>query len=143
MKEFVLSQKTPFLYILRMVLAETCIILLLNSVNTPFLKEIIYLSLILLILLSVYAVFYCKSVKVLLYGEVIVIKKGILIRREHVLPLKKQVYTLSLQTPLAKFLGVTAISFKAVRKTVFIPELDSFDAQRLLSLILQGDKNEI
>lgn len=143
MKEFVLSQKTPFLYILRMFLAEVCVIVLLNLVNTPFLKEILFLSLFLLVSLSVYAVFYCKSVKVLLYGEAIVIKKGILIRREHVLPLRKQVYTLSLQTPLAKLLRLKAISFKAARKTVFLPELDSFDAQRLLSLILQGDKNEI
>ena len=143
MKEFVLSQKTPFLYILRMFLAEACVVILLILVNVSFLKEIIYLSLFLLVLLSVYAVFYFKSVKVLVLRDTIVIKKGILIRREHVLPFKKQVYTLSVQTPLAKLLRLKAISFKAVRKTVFLPELDVGEAQRLLKVILQGDENEI
>lgn len=143
MKEFVLSQKTPFLYILRMIFAEACAIMLLNLVNAPFLKEIFCVLLFLLVLISVYTAFYCKSVRILVFRDVIVIKKGILIRREHVLPFKKQVYTLSVQTPLAKLLRLKAISFKAVRKTVFLPELDVGEAQRLLKVILQGDENEI
>lgn len=143
MKEFVLSRKTPFIYIIRLTGVTVALIVLLNLVIPTFLTQLVLFITSLFVLISAYLPFYFKSIKIVIARDVIIIKKGIFIRREHVLPFKKLVYTVSFATPFASFFGVKAICFKAVRKTVFLPEIDKTQAKKLLSLILEGAENEI
>ena len=55
------------------------------------------------------------------------------------MPFSRLIYSQTLNTPLSKPFGVTAITLKAARSFIFVPELSDNDAKELLTILVKGD----
>ena len=89
-----------------------------------------------------YLPFYIGSYQIICSGEGVVIKRGVIIKTTHIMPYSKLIYTQTFTTPVAKLLGLTAVSLKAARAVVFIPEMRLSDAKHFLAFLSSGDKDE-
>ncbi len=78
---------------------------------------------------------YFKSYDIRFPDGAIVIRRGVFIRTTHIMPFSKLVYVQSISTPLSKYMGLAAISLKAARSSVIIPELTTADVELFLSSV--------
>lgn len=85
-----------------------------------------------------YIPFFIKSYEIICSGDAVVIKRGVLIKTTHIMPYSKLIYTQTYTTPVAKLLGLTALSLKAARSMIVIPEMKLSDAKQLLTLLSDG-----
>ena len=84
-------------------------------------------ALILAVFLFCYLPRYFKSYEILFPKGAIVINRGVFIKTTHIMPFSRLVYAQSFATPLAKKMGLAALTLKAARSTVIIPEFDAKD----------------
>ena len=82
---------------------------------------------ILVLLLFWYLPRYFKSYEFLFPKGAVVINRGVFIKTTHIMPFSRLVYAQSFATPLAKKMGLAALTLKAARSTVIIPEFDAKD----------------
>ena len=82
---------------------------------------------ILVFLLFWYLPRYFKSYEILFPKGAVVINRGVFIKTTHIMPFCRLVYAQSFATPLAKKMGLAALTLKAARSTVIIPEFDAKD----------------
>ena len=82
---------------------------------------------ILVFLLFWYLPRYFKSYEILFPKGAVVINRGVFIKTPHIMPFSRLVYAQSFATPLAKKMGLAALTLKAARSTVIIPEFDAID----------------
>ena len=82
---------------------------------------------ILVLLLFWYLPRYFKSYEILFPKGAVVINRGVFIKTTHIMPFSRLVYAQSFATPLAKKMGLAALTLKAARSTVIIPEFDAKD----------------
>lgn len=82
---------------------------------------------ILVFLLFWYLPCYFKSYEILFPKGAVVINRGVFIKTTHIMPFSRLVYAQSFATPLAKKMGLAALTLKAARSTVIIPEFDAKD----------------
>ena len=82
---------------------------------------------ILVFLLFWYLPRYFKSYEILFPKGAVVINRGVFIKTTHIMPFSRLVYAQSFATPLAKKMGLAALTLKAARSTVIIPEFDAKD----------------
>ena len=68
-----------------------------------------------------------------------VITRGAIIKPTHIMPYSKLIYTQTFTTPLAKILGLKALSLKAARSRILVPELPEADAEILLKILAEGE----
>lgn len=81
---------------------------------------------------------YIRNYRIKLIGEAVIIENGVFIKTTHIMPYSRMIYTKSFTTPLAKAMGLTAISLKAARSSIIMPEILVSDAVLLLKLLSQG-----
>lgn len=67
--------------------------------------------------------------------ESVVIKRGVVIKTTHIMPFSRLIYTQTFTTPIAKLLGLTAVSLKAARSTLIIPEMSLEDAKQMIETV--------
>ncbi len=84
-------------------------------------------AVILVFLLFWYLPRYFKSYEILFPKGAVVINRGVFIKTTHIMPFSRLVYAQSFATPLAKKMGLAALTLKAARSTVIIPEFDAKD----------------
>lgn len=94
----------------------------------------------LLLLLTLTAVFwyipaYFKSYEISFPAGAIVIKSGVFIKTTHIMPFSRMVYLQTFSTPLAKAVGLTALSLKAARARVTVPELLSDEVMLFVNAV--------
>ena len=82
---------------------------------------------ILVLLIFWYLPRYFKSYEILFPKGAVVINRGVFIKTTHIMPFSRLVYAQSFATTLAKKLGLAALTLKAARSTVIIPEFDAKD----------------
>lgn len=70
----------------------------------------------------------------------IVIKSGVFIRTTHIMPFSRLVYLQTYSTPLAKAMGLTALSLKAARARVIVPELYSDEVKLFVDAVSAEEK---
>ena len=145
MKEYRLPKKTVVLWQLR--LTVLCAVLLALVSLTLFLSKwmIILLSTLFLVFILFIAVFvplHIKSYKIEVSRETVVINRGVIIRVNHILPFPRFIYAEQITSPIAKAMGVSALSLKVARGFILIPEMSKEDAEDIISAI-SGEKNEI
>lgn len=81
---------------------------------------------------------YIRNYRIKLIGEAVIIENGVFIKTTHIMPYSRMIYTKSFTTPIAKAMGLTAISLKAARSSIIMPEILVSDAVFLLKLLSQG-----
>ena len=85
---------------------------------------------------------FIRDFSIKIMGDSVVINKGVFIKTTHIMPYARLIYTEIYISPIAKSFGLTAVSLKAVRSRVFIPEMINSDVREILALISKGDTLE-
>lgn len=85
---------------------------------------------------------FVRNYQIIASDESVVIKCGVVIKTTHIMPFSRLIYTQTFTTPVAKLLGLTALSLKAARSTLVIPEISLSDAKLLLEGLSQGGNDE-
>jgi membrane protein YdbS with pleckstrin-like domain len=83
---------------------------------------------------------FLRSYKIRLSKDGVIIRRGVIIKNTHILPFSRLIYTQTLVTPLAKLLKLKAITLKAARSTIVVPEMSAEDVDSLLALLANGDE---
>ena len=145
MKENTLPKKTTWLWILRILLV-TFILVALCLYFTPlfsFLKiAAIVIGILGLIASFVYLPLFFKTYKIILSNDVVIVKFGIFIKAEHIMPYKRMIYAQSFETPLARVLGVAAVRLKAARSYLLVAEIEKESAKAIIDFLAEGELHE-
>lgn len=83
-----------------------------------------------------------KNCRCRVVNNSVILEIGLFIRKIHIFPLMRLIYTQTLKTPLSSLLGLMGISLKAARNRIYIPELSLPDAERLLAALKGSDDNK-
>ncbi len=146
-KEYILPKKTLLLWQIRMVFFGIILFLL-----ALFLKSLIFYPILILkiftiadivftlLVTTIYIPFLFKTCKVMVINKGVVVERGIVFKNTHILPFSKLIYAQTYRSPIALKFGLTAVTLKAARSRVFIPELLDGDARDFVHLISE-EKN--
>jgi len=83
---------------------------------------------------------YIKGYKIRLVSDSVIIESGVIVKSTHIMPYSRLIYTQSFTSPLAKKFGLTAISLKAARSLIFVPEIEKNDAQLIMRMLSEGEE---
>lgn len=102
----------------------------------------IIFSLFCLALIFWYLPRYISSYNISLIEGAVVIKSGVIVKSTQIMPHSKMIYTQTFTSPLANKMNITALSLKAARSRIFIPEMLKEDADALLNALSGEIENE-
>ena len=143
MKEFKLPRKTLFLWQIRTVLLWMFLSLFCWFCAFSM-KLFLILICVLTVLLAFTTLFYLpqfyKLCKIKFVKGGIIVETGVFIRNCHILPFSRLIYTQTIVSPLARVLNLSAITLKAARSRIYIPEIDNSDLETLLNLLTKGEE---
>lgn len=77
--------------------------------------------------------------KIRFINESVVLEVGVIFRNTHILPFSRLIYCQTTVSPLARVFGLAAVSLKAARSLLIIPEMKKEDAEKLVRRI-EGKK---
>ncbi len=142
MKEYNLPRKTLLLWQIRafaigVILLSVCAYF--SFTLKPFAITAVVLGVIFALVVFWYLPKFFKTCKIQFINGSVVIKRGVFIKNTHILPFSRLIYTQTLVTPIAKLFSLTALTLKAARSYVFIPEMNEEDAKELLEAISRGE----
>lgn len=69
----------------------------------------------------------------------VVIESGVVIKTTHIMPFSKMIYAETITSPLAKLMGIKALSLKAARSRILIPELPENEVVKFVTAIAEGE----
>ena len=145
LKENTLPKRTTWLWILR-ILFVTFLLVALCLYFTPlfsFLKiAAIVIGVLGLITSFVYLPFFFKTYKIILSNDAVIVKFGILIKIEHIMPYKRMIYAQSFETPLSRVLGIAAVRLKAARSYLLVAEIEKESARAIIDFLAEGELHE-
>ncbi len=138
MKENLLPKRTALLWQIRIGGAGLIPIIALCAFAfiTPWLLlAAAVLTVLLAVFLFWYLPRYFKSYEILFPKGAVVINRGVFIKTTHIMPFSRLVYAQSFATPLAKRMGLSALSLKAARSSIIIPELNAEDVDYYIDFL--------
>ena len=94
---------------------------------------------VLLIFVLWYIPAYFASYEILFPKGAIIINRGIFIRTTHIMPFSRLIYVQSYSTPLAHSMGLAALSLRAARSSVIIPELPVSDVELFIKSVTKEE----
>lgn len=138
LKENLLPKRTAFLWQIRIGGAGFILIIVLCGFS--FLTGWLFLAAavltaLLAVLLFWYLPRYFKSYEILFPKGAVVINRGVFIKTTHIMPFSRLVYAQSFATPLAKRMGLAALTLKAARSRIIIPELNASDVNYFIDFL--------
>lgn len=140
-----LSKKTLLLWRLRCVIVFTIIIAVLLFFS--FLSPLLLIPAAITAIFGIFIIFvflplYFKSYSITVDNNAVIVKRGIIIKAIHILPFPRLVFARGFSTPLASRLGLMGVTLKAARGILIIPEMNSYDAEKLIEGLSGGYDNE-
>ncbi len=142
MREFKPHKKTLLLWQIRIAL----IWITLSAVCNIFLGEAEFFPAIISIISALFVVIdflylpkYFSVCKIKCLKQAVVVEKGVIFKYCHILPFSRLIFSQTINTPLSKAFGLTALTLKAARSYVFIPELKQSEANEILEILVKGD----
>lgn len=142
MREYKPPKKTLWLWQIRIAL----IWLTLSAVCDIFFGEAAFfpavisiLSALLVVLDFLYLPKYFSLCKIKCLKQAVVVEKGVFFKYCHILPFSRLIFSQTINTPLSKAFCLTALTLKAARSYVFIPELKQSEAREVLEILIKGD----
>ena len=142
MKQYLLPPKTLFLWQCRAALAWFVLILF-ASFFTFSLKTFLITTTVITVILSVVTFWYLPKYfslcKIKVLKGAVIVESGVIIRTCHILPYSRLIYTQTIVTPLSRFFGLSAVTLKAARSRVYIPEMRTEDMKNFVSQLTKGD----
>lgn len=138
MKENLLPKRTALLWQIRIGGAGLILVIALcafSFLSRWLLLAAAILTALLAVLLLWYLPRYFKSYEILFPKGAIVINRGVFIKTTHIMPFSRLVYAQSFATPLAKKMGLAALTLKAARSSIIIPELNAADVNYFIDFL--------
>lgn len=143
MKENLLPKRTALLWQIRIGGAGLILIIALCAfafITRWLLLAAAVLTALLAVFLFWYLPRYFKSYEILFPKGAVVINRGVFIKTTHIMPFSRLVYAQSFATPLAKRMGLSALSLKAARSSIIIPELNAEDVDYYIDFLAKEDE---
>lgn len=142
MREFRTPKKTLWLWQIRialiwLILATICNIFFGEAAFFPAIISI--LSALFIVIDFLYLPKYFSLCKIKCLKQAVVVEKGVIFKYCHILPFSRLIFTQTINTPLSKAFKLTALTLKAARSFVFIPELSENEAREFLDILVKGD----
>ena len=142
MKTNALPEKTVTLWQIRLTIIAV--------IPVAVLASLCFLTLWLLLAAAVTAAVFCvlilwyipallHSYEILFPSGAIVIKCGVFLKTTHIMPFSRMVCANSLATPLARKMRLSALTLKAARSRIIIPELDQKDVSYFIDYLTRED----
>lgn len=85
-----------------------------------------------IILIFAYIPSYFKAYSIELSENALIIKSGVLLKTERIMPEPRMLYTESYHTPLSKAFGLSGLMLRASRAATFCAELRATDTNEIL-----------
>ena len=145
LKENTLPKKTTLLWQIRIIIITFILVAacLYFEPLFSFLKIFaIVIGIIGIILAFLYLPFFFKSYKIILSNDAVIVKFGIIVKIEHIMPYKRMIYAQSFETPLARIFGIAAVRLKAARSYLLVAEIEKEAAQTIIDFLAEGELNE-
>ena len=142
MKEYILPPKTLLLWQCRAVLLWLFLTLACSFFSFSlkvFLISFLSLSVIFSLVIFLYLPKYFSLFKIKCLKGAVIVENGVIFRNCHILPFSRLIYTQTIVTPISKFFGLTALTLKAARSRIYIPELDEKSLKDILSRLTKGE----
>lgn len=142
MKEFKIPKRTLLLWQIRTVLIYAVLGSVFYSLSFKYaFFEIVFivLSAFFFIIVALYLPKYYSLFKIKCLEDAVVVENGIFVKRCHILPFSRLIYSQSINTPLSKTFKVTAVKMKAARSFIFVPEMRNSDVKEFLTILVKGD----
>lgn len=144
-KENSLPKKTTWLWFIRIIVITFILVALclyFTPLFTPLKIAAIVIGILGLIVAFVYLPFFFKTYKIILSNDAVIVKYGILIKVEHIMPYKRMIYAQSFETPFARILGVAAVRLKAARSYLLVAEIEKESARAIIDFLAEGESHE-
>lgn len=142
LKKTAIPKKTLYLWQFRVFLIGglLCLLCLDYRKNLHFLNIVaVVLAVLALFIIVWYLPKFFNGYEIVFKGDAVIINYGVFIKFTHIMPYSRLIYAQSFATPLARVLKITAITLKAARGWVVLPELQNNDAFNIINS-LSGEK---
>ena len=81
-----------------------------------------------------------KTYQIKYINGAVVIESGVFIKITHIMPYSKMIYTQTLTSPLARFFGLKAVTLKAARSQILIPEVPEEAAEKFTTALAENEQ---
>ena len=81
-----------------------------------------------------------KTYQIKYINGAVVIESGIFIKITHIMPYSKMIYIQTLTSPLARFFGLKAVTLKAARSQILIPEVPEEAAEKFTTALAENEQ---
>ena len=81
-----------------------------------------------------------KTYQIKYINGAVIIESGVFIKITHIMPYTKMIYTQTLTSPLARFFGLKAVTLKAARSRLLIPDIPEAEAERLTTVLAGNEQ---
>ena len=133
-----LPEKTKYLWQIRCI-AFYLLLIALCAYFYPYYKFLLFAGAVITVACIVTVLWYIPrfigSYIIYFSKESVVIKRGVVIKTTHIMPFSRLIYTQTFTTPTAKLLGLTAVTLKAARSRLIIPEMSLEDAKLMIETL--------
>lgn len=138
MKIYYPPKNTLFLWQIRLNLLLVLVLLLnlwIFAFSSVFLGIFIFLFAVSLFFTVFYFPKYFKNYSLTLKENALILKSGVFVLRERIMPYPRMVYAERRQTPISKILGVTGLILHATRAATFTVEFGNNDVFEIMEAI--------
>ncbi len=145
MKENTLPKKTTILWQVRIIFTTLCLVALcLVSSNffVYFKIAAIVIAILGFLITFWYLPVFFKKYTIVLTNDAVVVKYGIFIKTEHIMPFKRMIYAQSIETPLARKFGIAAVRLKAARSYLNVAETEKSAVEAIINFLAEGERND-
>lgn len=135
MERGILPRKTLLLWQIRVIIMTGCAVFLCIYYGRAFkfLNPCAFIiSIFSLFLILWYLPRFFGGYEILFKNEAVIINYGVFMKFSHIMPYSRMIYAQSFATPLARLLKLSAVSLKAARSSVIVPEISSEDAVNII-----------
>lgn len=144
MKENTLPKKTTILWQVRIISITLCLVALcfyFSNLFVYFKIAAIVIAVLGLLITFLYLPFFFKGYKIVLTNDAVVVKYGIFIKTEHIMPYKRMIYAQSFETPLARKFGIATVRLKAARSYLLVAETEKQSVEAIIDFLAEGERN--
>ena len=79
-----------------------------------------------------------KTYQIKYINGAVVIESGVFIKITHIMPYSKMIYTQTQTSPLARYFGLKAVTLKAARSQILIPEVPEEAAEKFTTALAEN-----
>ena len=143
MSEYVLPKRTLVLWQIRGILVSLTLMGVARWILGSFFWYTLIFkiaAIIALVIIFLYIPLYFFSYKIEVKSTAIIIKHGVIIKATHIMPYSRLLYAQSVASPLARIMKMAAITLKATRSHVIIPEISEKEVESVLKSLVSEEK---